>query len=147
MYLVYYKQSIFVDEMLYFLWKTLNYFHSFLSQQRSVSHSLSFSLLLLEIKYHKVLKSETPKDWKFPSQLHSDVCHLSCLHLSQSFQFGALSSITGSASSPYIPSSDFSPLPPLRTTAGLPPSSSVLARQTNRSLTGGEDSYITPISP
>ena len=51
-------------------------------------------------------------------------------------QFG-LSSITGSASSPYIPSSDFSPLPPLRTTAAFPPSSSVLARTSSRSLTGG----------
>ena len=56
--------------------------------------------------------------------------------IKKSFQFGGLSSITGSTSSPYIPSSDFSPLPPLRSTADLPSSSSVLARH-NRSLTGG----------
>ena len=48
------------------------------------------------------------------------------------FQFGGLSSITGSASSPYIPSSDFSPLPPLRSTAGLPSASSVVTRGAGR---------------
>ena len=57
--------------------------------------------------------------------------------IKKSFQFGGLSSITGSASSPYIPSSDFSPLPPLRTSAAFPPSSSVLARTSSRSVTGG----------
>ena len=36
------------------------------------------------------------------------------------FQIGGLSSITGSASSPYIPSSDFSPLPPLRSQISVP---------------------------
>ena len=35
-------------------------------------------------------------------------------------QIGGLSSITGSASSPYIPSSDFSPLPPLRSQISVP---------------------------
>ena len=37
------------------------------------------------------------------------------------FQAGGLSSLTGSASSPYIPSSDFSPLPPMRPGVGMPP--------------------------
>ena len=36
------------------------------------------------------------------------------------FQIGGLSSITGSVSSPYIPSSDFSPLPPLRSQISVP---------------------------
>merc|ERR1719361_2666356 len=65
------------------------------------------------------------------SELRSEDKNGLLKHLDKEF---GLSSITGSASSPYIPSSDFSPLPPLRSTAG-PSSSSVLARH-NRSLTG-----------
>ena len=42
------------------------------------------------------------------------------LSLLSTLQIGGLSSITGSASSPYIPSSDFSPLPPLRSQISVP---------------------------
>ena len=63
-----------------------------------------------------------------------------------------MSSITGSASSPYIPSSDFSPLPPLRSQISLPHSaanvSSMFSRHsatTPRSLANllGNDSTLT----
>ena len=42
------------------------------------------------------------------------------ISLISTLQIGGLSSITGSASSPYIPSSDFSPLPPLRSQISVP---------------------------
>merc|ERR1719225_2546927 len=55
------------------------------------------------------------------SELRSEDKNGLLKHLDKEF---GLSSITGSASSPYIPSSDFSPLPPLRSSAAFPPSSS-----------------------
>merc|ERR1719394_1736966 len=67
-------------------------------------------------------------------------------------EVGGMSSITGSASSPYIPSSDFSPLPPLRSQISLPQSvanvSSMFSRHsatTPRSLANllGNDSTLT----
>ena len=43
-----------------------------------------------------------------------------------------MSSITGSASSPYIPSSDFSPLPPLRSQISLPQSAANVSSMFSR---------------
>jgi len=50
---------------------------------------------------------------------------------------GGLSSLTGSASSPFVPSSDFSPLPPIRSQIGMPPTTMYRHNMTSQSISGG----------
>ena len=59
------------------------------------------------------------------------------------FQAGGLSSLTGSASSHYVPSSDYSPLPPIRPQIGMPPTTMYRHNvHTSQSISGGLGSMM-----